>query len=53
MKAMMTRFQTIDTTAGMVKRSNEYSTPITTPETLNSSTVGSRMRSISTARWLT
>ena len=51
MKAMITRFQTIDTTAGMVKCSYEYSTPITTPEIAKSSTVGSRMRKRLTARW--
>jgi len=41
---MIVRFQKIDTAAGMVKRSSEYSTPLITPATEKKSTLGSRMR---------
>ena len=43
MKAMITRFQTIETTAGIVKRSSEYSTPVITPASASTSTVGTRI----------
>ena len=43
MKAMMTRFHTMLTTAGIVKRSCAYSTPVSTPASASTSTVGTRI----------
>ena len=42
---MIVRFHTIDTTAGIVKRSSEYRTPLMAPASERNRIVGSRMRS--------
>ena len=49
MAAMIVRFQTMETTAGIVKRSSEYSTPLITPASERKRIVGTRMRSSSAA----
>ena len=50
MKTIVTPFQTTDPNAGNVKRSNEYSTPTTTPAEVSRSTVGISVRIIATPR---
>ena len=46
MKTIVTPFHTTEPKAGAVKRSNEYSTPTTTPAEVSRSTVGMSMRII-------
>ncbi len=50
MAAMIVRFQTMETTAGMVKRSKEYRTPLMAPASERKRIVGTRMRRRSAAR---
>jgi hypothetical protein len=55
MKAMITRFQTMLTTAGIVKRSCAYSTPVRTPASASTRMVGTRICRYCAARvavWL-